>query len=70
MSYHQSDQAKYVGSGKVLDNETLETLTEYFQGIFDQKVADGMLHCQGQQRDHLTVEQAQPHCHTDTIDPC
>jgi hypothetical protein len=69
-SYHQSDQAKYARSGKVLDNETLETLTKYFQAIFDQKVTDGMLHCQEQQREHLTVEQVQQRRHTDTVDPC
>jgi hypothetical protein len=43
MSYHRLDRAKYVESGKVLDNETLESLTAYFQAIHDQKVADGTL---------------------------
>ena len=43
MSYHQKDREKYVESGKVLGNETLETLTAYFQAIHDQKVASNTL---------------------------
>jgi hypothetical protein len=43
MSYHRLDRAKYVESGKVLESETLETLTAYFQAIHDQKVSDGTL---------------------------
>ena len=38
MSYHLLDQAKYVESGKVLKNETLEALTTYFQTIHNQKL--------------------------------
>ena len=54
MSYHQKDRAKYVGSGKVLETETLETLTAYFQAIHDQNVAEGLLlpkHQQSTKRD-------------------
>ena len=43
MSYHCLDRAKYVESQKVLEKETLETLTVYFQAIHNQKVSDGML---------------------------
>ena len=43
MSYHRLDRAKYVKSGKVLENETLETLLAYFQSIHNQKVSDGTL---------------------------
>ena len=43
MSYHRIDRSKYVESGKVLENETLETLTAYFQAIHDQRVLDGTL---------------------------
>ena len=43
MSYHRLNCAKYVESGKDLKNETLETLTAYFQAIHDQKVLDGTL---------------------------
>jgi hypothetical protein len=49
MSYHYLDRAKYVKSGKVLETETLEMLTAYFQVIHDQKVADGLLSRQQQQ---------------------
>ena len=40
---YRLDRAKYVESGKVLENETLETLTAYFQAIHDQRVLDGTL---------------------------
>jgi hypothetical protein len=37
MLYHKSDRDKYVQSWKILTNETIKTLTKYFQSIFDQK---------------------------------
>ena len=49
MSYHRNDRSQYVLSGKVLDDESLETLTAYFQAIHDQKVSDGTLQRQQQQ---------------------
>ena len=48
MSYHRNDRSQYVSSGKVLDDESLETLTAYFQAIHDQKVSDGTLQRQQQ----------------------
>jgi hypothetical protein len=43
MSFHAKDQAKYVKSGLRLSNETLESVTEYFENIFNLQVADGSL---------------------------
>ena len=43
MSYHKSDRAEFVRSGNKLNVETLQTLTEYFQGIHDVKISDGLL---------------------------
>ena len=43
MSFHKSDRAKFVHSGNKLNEETLQTLTEYFHGIHDVKVSDGSL---------------------------
>jgi hypothetical protein len=43
MSYHKSDRAEFVRSGNKLNVETLQTLTEYFQGIHDVKISDGSL---------------------------
>lgn len=51
MSYHHNDRAKYVESGKCLDDETLDSLTDYFQAIWEQRRADGTLTRQEQQRD-------------------
>ncbi len=43
MSFHKSDRAEFVCSGNKLNGETLQTLTEYFQGIQDVKISDGSL---------------------------
>ncbi len=43
MTYHRSDRTKYVKSGKKLSAETIKSLTEYFQALFAQKKADGLL---------------------------
>jgi hypothetical protein len=40
---HCSDCTKYVKSGKKLSAETIKSLTEYFQLLFAQKKADGLL---------------------------
>ena len=43
MSFHKSDRAEFVCSGNKLNEETLQMLMEYFQGIHDVKVSDGSL---------------------------
>ena len=35
MTFHRSDQAEYVRSGRKLRKETLKLLTEYFELIYD-----------------------------------
>ncbi len=43
MTYHRTDHAEYVKSGKKLSAETFKSLTGYFQALFSQKKIDGML---------------------------
>ena len=43
MSFHKEDRAKYLESGRHLADETLESLAEYFDNIFNSQVADGSL---------------------------
>jgi hypothetical protein len=43
MSFHKEDRAKYVESSRRLADEMLESLTEYFDNIFNSQVADGSL---------------------------
>jgi hypothetical protein len=43
MSFHKEDGAKYVESGRRLNNEMLDSITEYFKNIFNLQVADGSL---------------------------
>ena len=54
MSFHKEDRAKYVERGQRLIEETLESLAEYYENIFNSQVADGSLakkrKCQIKQR--------------------
>ena len=43
MTYHCADRAEYVKSGKKLADETIETLSAYFQSLFAQRKIDGTL---------------------------
>jgi hypothetical protein len=43
MSFHKEDRAKYVESGRRRIEEMLESLTEYYENIFNSQVADGSL---------------------------
>jgi hypothetical protein len=43
MTFHRSDRAEYLCSGRKLCNETLASLTAYFKSGFDTQVADGTL---------------------------
>ena len=50
MMFHSLDRAHFVNSGRRLELETIDTITMYFQAIHDQKIADGSLRRQEQQR--------------------
>jgi hypothetical protein len=43
MSFHCSDHAEYVRSGRKLNDETLQTLVEYFESIFLAQFGDGSI---------------------------
>ncbi len=43
MSFHSEDRAKYIESGQRLSDETLESVAEYFENIFNSQVADGSI---------------------------
>ena len=42
-SFHQEDRTRYLKSRRRLCNETLETITKYFNNIYNLQVADGSL---------------------------
>jgi hypothetical protein len=52
MSYHKNDRRKFVLSGKTLDDETIESVTTFFQALFEQKKLDGMIERQEADRIH------------------
>ncbi len=43
MTYHCADCTEYVKSGKKMSDETVKTLTAYFQSLFAQCKNNGML---------------------------
>ena len=43
MTFHKADCGGYVKSGKNLRDETIKSLTDFFQALFVQKKIDGML---------------------------
>ena len=58
MTYHKADCNKFVMSRKKLSNETIKSLTEYFQALFAQKKSNGML--EKQEMDHLCSHARKP----------
>ena len=40
MTFHKTDRAEYVRSGRRLREETLQTLAEYFESIYDTRMND------------------------------
>jgi hypothetical protein len=43
MTFHRSDRAEYVRSGRKLRKETLKLLTEYFESIYDSHLSKGLV---------------------------
>ena len=43
MSFHKNDRAEYIRSGKKLNDESLQSLAEYFESIHAVRVSDGSL---------------------------
>ena len=52
MSFHKSDRSEYVRSGHRLCDESLATLTQYFESIHNARIGDGLLQkkCEDQVR--------------------
>ena len=43
MTFHRTDRAEYVRSGRKLRKETLKLLTEYFESIYDYRLSEGLV---------------------------
>ena len=43
MSYHKNDSEKFVLSGKTLDDKTIESVTTFFQTLFEQRKLNGTI---------------------------
>jgi hypothetical protein len=52
MTFHKSERDQFVSSGRRLVDETIESVTEYFESLYNIKKANGKLKLQLEQRDH------------------
>ncbi len=43
MTFHRTDRAEYARSGRKLCKETLKSLTEYFESIYDSRLSKGLV---------------------------
>ena len=43
MTFHRTDGAEYVRSGRNLRKETLKLLAEYFESIYDSRLSKGLV---------------------------
>jgi hypothetical protein len=43
MTFHKTDRSEYVRSGRQLEDETIVSLAEYFERLFNARLLDGSL---------------------------
>jgi hypothetical protein len=43
MTFHRTDRAEYVRSGRKLRKETLKSLAEYFESIYNSRLSEGLV---------------------------
>ncbi len=43
MTFHRTDRAEYVRSGRKLHEEMLKLLGEYFESIYDSRLSEGLI---------------------------
>ena len=56
MTFHKSERNQFIMSGRRLVDETIESVTEYFESLYNIKKSSGKLQKQLEQRDHKKYE--------------
>ena len=56
MTFHKSERDQFIMSGRRLAEETIESVTEYFESLYNVKKSSGKLQKQLEQRDHRRDE--------------
>ncbi len=56
MTFHKSERDQFVTSGRRLVDETIESVTEYFESLYNIKKSNGKLKLQLEQRDRKKYE--------------
>ncbi len=55
MTFHKSERDQFITSGRRLVDETIESVTEYFESLYNIKKSSGKLQKQLEQRDHKKI---------------
>jgi len=56
MTFHKSERDQFITSGRRFVDETIESVTEYFESLYNIKKSSGKLQKQLEQRDHKKYE--------------
>jgi len=56
MTFHKAERNQFITSGRRLADETIESITEYFELLYNIKKSSGKLQKQLEQRDHKKYE--------------
>ena len=56
MTFHKFEREQFIMSGQQLVDETIESVTEYFELLYNIKKSNGKLKLQLEQRDHKKSE--------------
>ena len=56
MTFHKSERDQFIMLGRRLIDETIESVTEYFESIYNIKKSNGKLKLQLEQRDRKKSE--------------
>ncbi len=56
MTFHKSEHNQFITSGRRLVDETIESVTEYFESLYNIKKSSGKLKIQLEQRDRNKYE--------------
>jgi hypothetical protein len=56
MTFHKSERDQFIMSGRRLAEETIKSVTEYFESLYNVKKSSGKLQKQLKQRDHKKDE--------------
>ena len=65
MTFHKSERDQFIMSGRRLVNETIESITEYFESLYNIKKSNGKVKLQLEQQDRKSLKLSKAQSKTD-----